>query len=209
MQYSFPLLIGRCERIVILKIQQREKITALFTNMQILKFKSQLTIAFFAAVNHLNGPLRKQRARSIQPKFRPVRPGKEDHPKRWTRFFETFPVGPNRSIEFWTEITGKFGWMDRAQKSREIYKAVSVYWKLKLTRNVEIISMPPCACMTHNSSTYLRCSQLFHNVNNSKQQDPAVTLTLQPLDKSALQICFPIPCAPPVTMATLPWIFIP
>ena len=35
-------------------------ITALFTNMRILKFKSQLTIAFFAAVNHLNGPLRKQ-----------------------------------------------------------------------------------------------------------------------------------------------------
>ena len=25
-----------------------------------MKFKSQLTIAFFAAVNHLNGPLRKQ-----------------------------------------------------------------------------------------------------------------------------------------------------
>ena len=34
--------------------------TALFTNMRILKFKSQLTIAFLAAVNHLNGPLRKQ-----------------------------------------------------------------------------------------------------------------------------------------------------
>ena len=34
--------------------------TALFTNMRIRKFKSQLTIAFFAAVNHLNGPLRKQ-----------------------------------------------------------------------------------------------------------------------------------------------------
>ena len=34
--------------------------TALFTNMGILKFKSQLMIAFFAAVNHLNGPLRKQ-----------------------------------------------------------------------------------------------------------------------------------------------------
>ena len=28
--------------------------------MRILKFKSQLTIAFFATVNHLNGPLRKQ-----------------------------------------------------------------------------------------------------------------------------------------------------
>ena len=52
-------------------------------------------------------------ARSIQPKFQPVRPGKEDHLKRWTRFFETFPVGPNWSIEFWTEISGKFGWMDR------------------------------------------------------------------------------------------------
>ena len=49
------------------------------------------------------------RARSIQQKFQPVRPGKEDHLKRWTRFFETFPVGPNRSIEFWTEISGKFG----------------------------------------------------------------------------------------------------
>ena len=35
-------------------------LTALFTNMRILKFKSQLTITFFAAVNHLNGPLRKQ-----------------------------------------------------------------------------------------------------------------------------------------------------
>ena len=34
--------------------------TALFTNMRILRLKTQLTIAFFAAVNHLNGPLRKQ-----------------------------------------------------------------------------------------------------------------------------------------------------
>ena len=37
-----------------------QDLTALFTNMRILKFKSQLTIAFFAAVNHLNGPIRKQ-----------------------------------------------------------------------------------------------------------------------------------------------------
>ena len=37
-----------------------QEVTALFTNMRILKFKSQLTIAFFAAVNHPNGPLRKQ-----------------------------------------------------------------------------------------------------------------------------------------------------
>ena len=42
------------------KLFYSSTITALFTNMQILKFKSQLTIAFFAAVSHLNGPLRKQ-----------------------------------------------------------------------------------------------------------------------------------------------------
>ena len=28
--------------------------------MRIVEFKSQLTIAFFAAVNHFNGPLKKQ-----------------------------------------------------------------------------------------------------------------------------------------------------
>ena len=40
-------------------VQPECAITALFTNMRILKFKSQLTIAFLAAVNHLIGPLRK------------------------------------------------------------------------------------------------------------------------------------------------------
>ena len=39
---------------------KKKHITALFTNMRILKFKSQLTIAFFATVYNLNGPLRKQ-----------------------------------------------------------------------------------------------------------------------------------------------------
>ena len=48
-------------------------------------------------------------ARYIQPKFRPVRPGKVVHLKRCTSFFETFPVGPKRSIAFWTEISGNFG----------------------------------------------------------------------------------------------------
>ena len=33
---------------------------ALFTNMRILKFRSQPAIASYAAVNHNNGPLRKQ-----------------------------------------------------------------------------------------------------------------------------------------------------
>ena len=41
-------------------LPRRDDFTALFTNMRILKFKGQLTIAFFAAVSHLNGPLRKQ-----------------------------------------------------------------------------------------------------------------------------------------------------
>ena len=35
-------------------------------------------------------------ARSIQPKFQPVRPGKVVHLKRWTRFLET-------SFSGWTE----------------------------------------------------------------------------------------------------------
>ena len=47
----------------------------------------------------------------------PVQPRKVVHLERWTSFFETFPVGPNRSIQFWTEISGNFGWMDRAQRS--------------------------------------------------------------------------------------------
>ena len=66
------------------------------------------------------------RARSIQPKFQLVRPGKVVHLKRWTRFFETFPVGPNRSFEFWTEISGNFGWMDRALRyTRKFPKSLS------------------------------------------------------------------------------------
>ena len=36
-------------------------LTALFKNTRILKFKSQLTFAFFAAVNHLSGPRGKYR----------------------------------------------------------------------------------------------------------------------------------------------------
>ena len=36
-------------------------ITALFKNTQTVKFKSQLTFAFVTTVNHLSGPLRKQK----------------------------------------------------------------------------------------------------------------------------------------------------
>ena len=41
-----------------------------------------------------------QGARSIQQKFRPVRPGKVVHHKRWTSFFETFPVGRTDPLSF-------------------------------------------------------------------------------------------------------------
>ena len=60
---------------------------------------------------------REYRVRSIQQKFRPIQPGNVVHLKKWTSFFETFPVGLNRSIEFWTEISGNFGLMDRAHNS--------------------------------------------------------------------------------------------
>ena len=40
--------------------------------------------------------------------------GKIGPPQKVDPFFRNFPVGPNRSIEFWTEISGNFGWMDRA-----------------------------------------------------------------------------------------------
>ena len=70
------------------------------------------------------------RARSIQPKFRPVQPGKEDHLKRWTSFFKTFPVGLSWSIEFWTKISGNFRWMDRTlQPTVYQYNGFSgTYW---------------------------------------------------------------------------------
>ena len=40
--------------------------------------------------------------------------GKSGPPHKVDPFFRNFPVGPNRSIEFWTEISGNF-WMDHGQ----------------------------------------------------------------------------------------------
>ena len=42
--------------------------TTLFKNTRILKFKRQLTFAFFAAVNHLTGSLTKQKFTSMDSK---------------------------------------------------------------------------------------------------------------------------------------------
>ena len=41
--------------------EERQILTALFINTRILRFKSQLTFAFFAAVSHLSGSPRKQK----------------------------------------------------------------------------------------------------------------------------------------------------
>ena len=41
-----------------------------------------------------------QWARSIQPKFQPVRPGKEDHLKRWTRFSKLFRLDRTDPLSF-------------------------------------------------------------------------------------------------------------
>ena len=41
-------------------------LTALFMNTRTLKFKNQLKFAFFAVVNHLNGPLGKQKFQKVK-----------------------------------------------------------------------------------------------------------------------------------------------
>ena len=41
--------------------------------------------------------------------------GKSGPPQKVDQFFRNFPVGPNRSTEFLTEISWNFGWMDRTR----------------------------------------------------------------------------------------------
>ena len=72
------------EKIVAGKIHAYSQFTALFINMQIVKFKSQLTFAFVAAVNHLSRPLRKHKFTSI---------GSKGH-RLW------FVIGGFRSVNF-------------------------------------------------------------------------------------------------------------
>ena len=48
--------------------EELQVLTALFINTRILRFKSQLTFAFFVAVNHLSGSLRKQKFTSTDSK---------------------------------------------------------------------------------------------------------------------------------------------
>ena len=50
------------------------------------------------------------RARSIQPKFPTGLTGKSGPPQKVDQFSrDSVPVGPHRSIEFWTKISGNFG----------------------------------------------------------------------------------------------------
>ena len=57
----------------------------------------------YMVFNHDPYTLR-SRAWSIQPKFQPVRPGKEDHLKRWTRFSKLFRLD-------WTDPLSLVEWI--------------------------------------------------------------------------------------------------
>ena len=76
-------------------------------------------------------------------------------PTRRSHFFETFLVGQNRSIEVWTEISGNFGWMDRAQyfhvpfyRRSSILEGICIlirlyeYTKIKSPDSGKITSLP-------------------------------------------------------------------
>ena len=63
--------------------------------------------------------------------------GKRGPPQKVDPFFRNFSVGPNRSIEFWTEISGKFGWMDRALS----LKQDRMVERVTLTKNWIIVSV--------------------------------------------------------------------
>ena len=65
-EFCFSVSYNICFE-VLLKVPE-ELLTTLFINTRILKFKRQLTFAFFAAVNHLSGALRKQRLNSTSSK---------------------------------------------------------------------------------------------------------------------------------------------
>ena len=83
------------------------------------------------------------------------------HLKRWTSFFETFPVGPNRSIAFWTEISGKFGKTNHAHEYQRCLEGriegfhVSL-WFLKVMWPVEYRVAKKCHYFHH-------CRRLLHH----------------------------------------------
>ena len=109
---------------------------------------------------------------SIEPKFRLVWPGKVVHLKRWImdQFFSKllFPVGPNRSIEFWTEISRKFGWMDRASCFIRFFLAwvffVPPLWKSKFRIRIKkTLTKIWTLKISHTSSKLHPHRQELHN----------------------------------------------
>ena len=58
--FLWKLVLSAWEWKIHFYINKGWALTALFAIMRILKFRSQLTIAFFTVVNHLNEPLMKQ-----------------------------------------------------------------------------------------------------------------------------------------------------
>ena len=67
-------------------------------------------------------------------------------------FFETFPVGLNRSIELWTEISGNFGRMDRALKHSQVNRQAQLEAMHALT--ADTVEQGPAPVLQHQHECY-------------------------------------------------------
>ena len=100
-------------------------------------------------------------------KIRPVRPGKVVLLKSWNSFFETFLVGPNRSIEFRSEFSGNSGWMDHASGPEYVsHLKVRSPWLLSRdTATATTLDFSLGFVMCKRELRRLRMFQLFHEPN--------------------------------------------
>ena len=135
-QYKFDCVKAYLKRKRLLSgwlAQNVAAFTALFKNTRTLKFKGQFMFPFFAAVNHLSGPLKKQW--SVIGGFRsvcvqtPLPSGKIEERARWPllRFFprgggsvhkldlDPFCVFPCFIVRFWIL---EFAWFDTRRHIR-------------------------------------------------------------------------------------------
>ena len=74
-------------------------------------------------------------------------------------FCETFPVGPNRSIEFWTEISGNSGWMDRPRPQRT--RSVLINYHSSLRQSLSQDTNTACLRRPGGYSFHIPCLELW------------------------------------------------
>ena len=91
--------------------------------------------------------------------------GKSGPPQKVDPFFETFPVGPNRSIEFWTEIFGNFRWMDSARGK----------WARVLEISSFALKQPAPASSGRNSRFAILRTKLRHRQSHKLTWAPATS----------------------------------